>query len=56
MSDQAAGTVADAGQAVQRRINQAGNATDQLTRLIREQPVSSVLVAVGVGYLLGKIF
>jgi ElaB/YqjD/DUF883 family membrane-anchored ribosome-binding protein len=56
MSDQVEGAVADAGQAVQRRINQAGEATEQLTQFVREQPIPAVLIFLGIGYILAKIF
>jgi hypothetical protein len=55
MSDQAEGAVADAGHTIQSGLNQAGEAKDQLTQLIRERPISAVLLALGIGYLLGKI-
>jgi ElaB/YqjD/DUF883 family membrane-anchored ribosome-binding protein len=55
MSDPAPGTVADAGQTVQRGLNQACEAQDQLAKLIRDRPICAVLLAVGLGYLLGKI-
>jgi CheY-like chemotaxis protein len=55
MSDRAEGAVADAGETVQRTLNQAGDAQDQLIRTIRDNPLSAVLIAVGIGYLLGKI-
>jgi ElaB/YqjD/DUF883 family membrane-anchored ribosome-binding protein len=55
MSDRPEGTVADAGEAVQRKINQASDANDQIETFIREHPKTAVLIAVGVGYLLGKI-
>jgi ElaB/YqjD/DUF883 family membrane-anchored ribosome-binding protein len=56
MSDQAAeGSVADAGRAVQSELNQAGDAKEQLTKFIRDRPICAALVAVGIGYLLGKI-
>jgi ElaB/YqjD/DUF883 family membrane-anchored ribosome-binding protein len=55
MSDRPEGPIADAGETVQRTINQAVEAQDQLTQLIRERPISAVLIAVGLGYVLGKI-
>ena len=55
MSDQAEGAIADAGRKVQQGLNQAGEAQDQLAELIRENPISAALLAVGIGYLLGKI-
>jgi hypothetical protein len=55
MSEQTQGTVADAGQTAQRGLNQVCEAQDQLAKLIRDNPLSAVLVAVGIGYLLGKI-
>ncbi len=56
MSDKVEGTVADAGRSVQRTLNQAGDSRDQLTQFIRENPISAALLAVGVGYVLGKVF
>jgi ElaB/YqjD/DUF883 family membrane-anchored ribosome-binding protein len=55
MSDQPEGTAADAGEAVQRKINQAAEAHDQIETLIRDNPMTAVLIAVGIGYVLGKI-
>jgi ElaB/YqjD/DUF883 family membrane-anchored ribosome-binding protein len=55
MSDRAEGAVADAGQAVQKGLNQAGEAKDQLGQTIRDHPIAAMLVAVGIGYVLGKI-
>jgi ElaB/YqjD/DUF883 family membrane-anchored ribosome-binding protein len=49
------GAVADTGQAVQQKINQASDIQDQLVEMIRDKPIVAVLVAVGIGYLLGKI-
>ena len=56
MSDNTAGAVADAGRTVQGRLNQADDAKDQLTDFIRENPISAAILAVGLGYILGKIF
>jgi ElaB/YqjD/DUF883 family membrane-anchored ribosome-binding protein len=55
MSDPAQGTAADVGQTVQKGINQACDAQEQLVTFIRDNPISAALVAVGIGYLLGKI-
>jgi ElaB/YqjD/DUF883 family membrane-anchored ribosome-binding protein len=55
MSDRPEGTVADAGEAVQQKINQAGEAHDQIETFIRDNPMTAVLIAVGIGYVLGKI-
>jgi F0F1-type ATP synthase assembly protein I len=55
MNDQAEGTIADAGQAVQKRLNQAGDVQAELVQFIRDNPISAVLLGVGLGYLLGKI-
>lgn len=55
MSDKAEGAIADAGQTVQKGINQAGEAQDQLAAFIRDRPIVAAMVAVGIGYLLGKI-
>lgn len=55
MTEEAEGAVAGAGQTVQRGINQAGDATEQLSQYIRGNPICAALVALGIGYLLGKI-
>jgi ElaB/YqjD/DUF883 family membrane-anchored ribosome-binding protein len=55
MSDRPEGTVADAGEAVQRKINQASEANDQVETFIRNNPKTAVLIALGIGYVLGKI-
>ncbi|HEX3753537.1 MAG TPA: hypothetical protein VHV26_00540 [Rhizomicrobium sp.] len=55
MSDPTQGAAADAGQAVQTGINQICDAQDRLVTFIRDNPLSAALVAVGIGYLLGKI-
>jgi hypothetical protein len=51
MSDRPEGTVAVAGEAVQRKINQAGEAHDKIETFIRDNP----MIAVGIGDFLGKI-
>jgi hypothetical protein len=55
MSDKAEGAAAVAGAMVQEKLNQAGEAEDQLVKFIRDKPISAALVFVGVGYVLGKI-
>jgi ElaB/YqjD/DUF883 family membrane-anchored ribosome-binding protein len=55
MSDRPEGTVSDAGEAVQRKINQASEAHDQIETFIRDNPMTAVLIAVALGYVLGKI-
>jgi ElaB/YqjD/DUF883 family membrane-anchored ribosome-binding protein len=55
MSDRAEGAIADAGETVQRGLNQAADAKDQAARFIRDRPISAALIALGIGYLLGKI-
>jgi hypothetical protein len=55
MSSQAEGSVADAGQSAQKGLNQVSEATEQLSRSIRDNPLTAMLVAIGVGYVLGKI-
>jgi hypothetical protein len=56
LSDQADGIVADAGQTAQRGLNQVSETTEQLSQVIRDNPLCAILAAVGVGYVLGKIF
>jgi hypothetical protein len=55
MSDKAEGVAASAGGTVQEKLNQAGEAQDQLVQFIRDNPMSAALVFVGIGYVLGKI-
>jgi ElaB/YqjD/DUF883 family membrane-anchored ribosome-binding protein len=55
MSERVEGTVSDAGEAVQRKINQVSDAQDQLVDFIKDNPLSAVLIALGVGFILGKI-
>jgi CheY-like chemotaxis protein len=55
MGDRAEGTIADTGEAIQQRVNQADEAVEQLTKAIRQRPIIAVMIAVGVGYLLGKV-
>jgi ElaB/YqjD/DUF883 family membrane-anchored ribosome-binding protein len=55
MSDPTQGTAADAGQTVQKGINQVCDAQEQVATFIRDNPISAALIAVGIGYLLGKI-
>jgi ElaB/YqjD/DUF883 family membrane-anchored ribosome-binding protein len=55
MSDPTQGTAADAGQTVQKGINQVCDAQEQVVTFIRDNPLSATLIAVGIGYLLGKI-
>lgn len=55
MSDRPAGTIADAGAAIQQKINQTSDAQEELVRFIRANPISAALIAVGIGYVLGKI-
>jgi ElaB/YqjD/DUF883 family membrane-anchored ribosome-binding protein len=55
MSDRPEGTVADAGEAVQRKINQASETHDQIETFIPDNPMTAVLIGVGIGYILGKI-
>jgi hypothetical protein len=47
--------VADAGATVQEKLNQAGEAQDQLVQFIQTNPICAALVFLGVGYVLGKI-
>ena len=55
MSDRPEGTIADVGDAVQRKINAAGDAQDQIVDFIKENPITAALIALGIGYLLAKI-
>jgi ElaB/YqjD/DUF883 family membrane-anchored ribosome-binding protein len=55
MSERAEGTIADAGETVQRKLNQTGEAQEQLVEFIRDNPISAALIALGIGYVLGKI-
>jgi hypothetical protein len=55
VSDRPEGTVADVGDAVQRKINAAGDAQDQILEFIEERPITAVLLALGIGYVLAKI-
>ena len=55
MSDKAEGAAADAGATVQEKLNQAGEAQDQLVQFVRDNPISAALLFVGIGYVLGKI-
>jgi propanediol dehydratase large subunit len=55
MRDPTQGIAADAGQAAQTGINQICDAQEQLVTFIRDNPISAALLAVGTGYLLGKI-
>ena len=55
MSDRTEGAIADAGEAVQRQVNRADEAISQAVTFIRDRPITSVLIAIGLGYLLGKV-
>jgi len=55
MSDRPEGRIADAGEAVQRTINQASDKQDEVSQFVRDRPVTALLIAVGIGYVLGKI-
>jgi hypothetical protein len=55
VSDRPEGSVADVGDAVQRKINAAGDAQDQIVDFIRENPITAALLALGIGYVLAKI-
>ena len=56
MSDQTEGRAADAGQTAQKGLDQANEISEQLSQTIRDKPLTAALVALGIGYLLGKIF
>jgi hypothetical protein len=55
MSDRPAGTVADVGDAVQRKINATAEARDQIVDFIKENPITAAVIAIGIGYVLAKI-
>jgi ElaB/YqjD/DUF883 family membrane-anchored ribosome-binding protein len=55
MNDRAEGVVTDTGEAIQRQINRADEAAGELTGFIREYPIAAMLIAAGLGYVLGKI-
>ncbi len=55
MSEKVEGPIADAGNTVQKGLNQAGEIQDQVAEFIQDKPIYSILIAVAVGYLLGKI-
>jgi ElaB/YqjD/DUF883 family membrane-anchored ribosome-binding protein len=55
MSDRPEGPIADAGEAVQQTINQAADKQDQVTRFVHDRPVTALLIALGIGYVLGKL-
>jgi ElaB/YqjD/DUF883 family membrane-anchored ribosome-binding protein len=55
MNERPAGKVADTGEAIQRRINQASDAHDTIETFIRANPMTAALIALGLGYILGKI-
>jgi ElaB/YqjD/DUF883 family membrane-anchored ribosome-binding protein len=54
MSDQSEGAAADVGRDVQQGLNQASDATEQFSQMIRDRPIPSMLIAIAIGYLLGK--
>lgn len=51
MSGEAPGIVSDAGDAVQRKVNQVSDTQDQIAAYIRQNPITAALIAVGVGYV-----
>ncbi len=55
MSEKVEGPIADAGNTVQKGLNQAGEIQDQVAEFIQDKPIYPILIAVAVGYLLGKI-
>jgi hypothetical protein len=55
MSDHPEGTIADAGEAVQRKVNQVSDGHEQIVEFIRSNPISAALIAVAIGYVLGKV-
>jgi hypothetical protein len=55
MSDRPEGTIADTGEAIQRHINRADETAEQLVQFIRERPISAILIAAGVGYIIAKV-
>ena len=54
MSGEAQGIVSDAGDAVQRKINQASDTQGQIVEYHPASPITATLIAVGIGYVLGK--
>lgn len=44
-----------ASRAVSKSYNQAQEATDQVTAFIRGQPVAAAIIALGLGYVLGRL-
>jgi hypothetical protein len=55
MSDKAEGAAADVGATVQKKLDQAGEAQEKLVQFIQDKPMSSAVVFVAIGYVLGKI-
>jgi len=55
MNDRPEGVVTDTGEAIQRQINRADEAAGEVTAFVREYPIVAVLIAAGVGYVLGKV-
>ena len=52
---QAEGRYNQAAGRVQRAVGQAHDAADQFTGIVRARPLTSAAVALGVGYLLGRV-
>lgn len=59
LADQAkntAGKLLDSqGRAINRATESAGGALDQVESYIRQQPFSAALLALGIGYLIGRL-
>ena len=55
MSDRAEGTIADTGEAIQRQVNRVDDAATQATDFIRQRPMTAVLLAAALGYVIGKV-
>ncbi len=56
VKDDLQGIARQAGQRAREFADNAEHATDSLTSTIRENPMTSSLVAIGVGFLIGSLF
>jgi hypothetical protein len=55
MSDQPKGVAANAGEAIQQKVNQASSTHDAVAAFIQDNPMTAALMALGVGYILAKV-